>query len=151
MRELRAHGLGVSLPPGWEGSIFRRRPDPGERTHPVCHLATFPLPAGRGDFGHGAVEAMGPDDVFVSLFEYGPESVGMALFADHGLPVPIRPDAFDPAMLARTLPGQAGVQRFFTWKGRAFSLYVVLGSYARRHRVVPGLNGVLATLTAATA
>ena len=35
---------------------------------------------------------------------------------------------------------------FFSEEGRAFCLYVVLGSYRRRHDVVPEVNAVLATL-----
>ncbi|HVM41755.1 MAG TPA: hypothetical protein VM618_13350 [Acidimicrobiia bacterium] len=146
MPDLRAHGLAISLPPGWEGAIVRRRANPGEATRPVTHLATFPLPPARGDFGAGAVEGMGSGDVFVALFEYGPESVGTPLFSEHGMPIPLRPDDFHPTQLQRRLPGQAGVQRFFTLAGRAFSLYVVLGSHRRRHATVPVVNAVLARL-----
>lgn len=149
MRRLSAHGLGVELPPGWEGSIFRRRAGRGETTNPILHLATFPLPPHRADFGAGAVELMGPGDVFVSLFDHGTDSAGAPLFSRRGLPLPLRPDDFDPASLQRALPGQAGIQRFFTSANRAFALYVVLGGGRHRHRVVPGLNAVLATLTVA--
>ena len=49
-------------------------------------------------------------------------------------------------MLQRTLRGQAGVQRFFHEAGRAFCLYVVLGSFARRQEMVGAVNEVLASL-----
>ncbi len=55
-------------------------------TYPVGQFATFPIPDDIGDFGSGAVTLMGPADVFASLFEYGPESVGTALFARQGRP-----------------------------------------------------------------
>ena len=31
------------------------------------HVATVPLPAGRGDFGSGVVETLGPDDVGIRI------------------------------------------------------------------------------------
>ncbi len=146
LREMRAHGLSIGIPPGWEGTIIRRPPGAGELTFPVLHLATISLPPDCDDFGSNVVERLGRDDVFVSLFEYGPESVGAPLFEARGLPLPLSSDDFDPAMLQRTLPDQAGVQRFFTVSGRAFSLYVVLGSYARRGTLTPAVNAILATL-----
>jgi hypothetical protein len=42
------------------------------------------------------------------------------------------------------IKGQAGAQFFFSDAGRAFCLYVVLGSYARRGALVPKVNAVLA-------
>jgi len=146
VRDLAAHGLQVFLPPRWEGAIFRRPPGLGEQTFPVLHLATIPLPRERGDFGSGVVEALGRRDVFAAVFEYGPESVGRALFAHPGLPLPLAPDDFMPDTLQRTIPGQSGAQRFFTERGRAFCLYAVLGSHAWRRILVPALNGVLASV-----
>src|SRR5205814_916377 len=82
------YGLAVDLPPGWAGRVTRRPVDPAppavrtfaaasgrdltESTHAVAHLANFPLPENRGDFGSGAVEVMGPRDVLVVLLEYHP-------------------------------------------------------------------------------
>jgi len=136
MARLAAHGLSVDRPAGWDVAIYRRSPTEGATTHPVLHAANFPLPKRRGDFGIGAVERMGPGNVFVVLFEYEPAAAGTPLFADVGRPRP-RPGHFHPRALQRTLPGQAGAQWFFTEAGRPFSLYVVLGSYARRQTLVP--------------
>ena len=142
---LRAHGIEVEPPPGWEAEIYRRPPDPGETTHAILHAATFALPARRGDFGSGAVNVMGPDDVLVVLFEYAPESAGEALFAREGIPVPQAED-FDRRALQRTLPGQSGWQSFFSYGGRAFCLYVVLGSHHRRRLLLPHVHALLAKL-----
>ncbi len=73
--KLNAHGIETDLLPGWEGRISLRsvpatssakaagdgRFEPGALTgpvgnpaevpNPVVHLANFPLPAQRGDFG----------------------------------------------------------------------------------------------------
>ena len=69
----------------------------------------------------------------------------MPLFARNGVPQ-LSPDEFDPMQMQRTLSGQSGRQIFFNQSGRAFCLYVVLGSHRRRQVLVPLVNEVLATL-----
>ncbi|HET6817383.1 MAG TPA: hypothetical protein VFH66_09200 [Mycobacteriales bacterium] len=147
MTSVRAHGVTVRTMDGWEARISRRPPtEPEERTHSVTHIANFPLPARRGDFGSGAVERMGRDDVLVVLVEFDSDSAKTALFARRGLPRPRVVD-FDPRKLQRTLPGQSGGQWFFNTGGRAFTLYVVLGSHHRRARLLPQVHAVLDHLT----
>jgi hypothetical protein len=161
--ELVAHGIEVSLPTGWEGRLFRRPRDgevaaadahiegepaaPQETTNAVLHASTIPVPPGVGDFASGAVDRLGSDDVFVVLFEYDPSSVGTELFKSAGLPRALDADEFSPNVMQRAIRGQAGVQRFFHDEGRAFCLYVVIGSFARRGALVKKVNQVLATLT----
>ncbi len=98
----------------------------GGRLFPVTHAGNFALPPDRGDFGSGAVDVMGESGVLMALVEYGDECVGSALF-DHPRPVP-RVAEFAPDTLQRRISGQLGYQRFFTEAGRAFCLYVVVGS-----------------------
>jgi hypothetical protein len=124
---LAAHGLSVALPSRWEGRLYLREE---ESANPVLHMSNFALPPSRGDFGTGAVELMGEQHVFVALFEYGAEEADRPLFAAPGFPRLTVRD-FAANQLQRKLPGQLGCQRFFTDRGRAFCLYVVLGS--RRH------------------
>lgn len=133
---LHHQGIRLALPAGWEGRI-RQAPsdDPDEEPMTVAHAATFALPPGMGDYGGGAVETMARSDVFLALVEFGPESVGTALFRPQGIPR-LRADLFDPLTLQRVLPGQSGTQRFFTTNDRAFCLYVVLGSHLRRASLV---------------
>lgn len=156
---LESHGIRIELPSTWEGRIgLRTAPTvpfdrtvgareaargtsaeravrqgrdglSGERPEPLVHLANFPLPLDRGDFGSGAVDVMGADGVLLALVEYGPESVGTALFATEGLPQPL-PGQFDPNTLQRRISGQYGYQRFVTVAGRAFCVYIVIGSAA---------------------
>ncbi len=147
MPRLRAHGLSVTMPDGFEGRIFRRAPVAGSTTYAVVHVATFPLPDEVADFGGGAVTLMGRDDVFVVLFEYGPESIGTALFARQGIPRYLAPSDFSTTVLRRGVPGHAGTQQFFTESGRPFTLYAVVGSSARRAVTVPKVNSVLAGIT----
>ncbi len=145
MATIRAHGIASQLPQGFEGRIFVRSAPMGA-SYPVGQFATFPLPDDIGDFGSGAVSAMGPDDVFATLFEYGPESLGTALFSAQGMPGSLSPDDFSPVRLRRGLPGQSGTQRFFTETGRPFSFYAVLGSHVRRAALVPNVNALISSL-----
>ena len=160
MSNLRAHNLGVVLPAGWDGRISVRRDGATDtlvsatgtrvfeaRSHPVVHLANFGLPQDRGDFGSGAVELMGDADIFVVLFEHEPASAQTALFRSEGMPRTLDRSEFDPSNLRRGIAGQSGYQAFFHEQDRAFCLYAVLGAHARRARLVPVLNRVLATVT----
>ena len=136
--KLQHGGVVVDLPAGWEA---RARSQPGGNL--LLHAATVPLPASRGDFGSGVVETLGPDDVFVSLFEYDPADAKRVLFAAQGLPVP-RPSDFSTAVLQRTQLGHSGAQFFFTATDRAFCLHVVLGSHGRRAAGAKTVGALLA-------
>ncbi|MDQ2728190.1 MAG: hypothetical protein M3Y91_10095 [Actinomycetota bacterium] len=118
----------------------------GETTMPFLHLANFPLPPRRGAFGTGAVELMSGPDTLIVLFEYSADSLGTALFAPSRMPRVLHPGAFNSQALQRILPGQGGYQAFFTESGRAFSLYVVLGSLTQAVANLPAVNEVLAGL-----
>ncbi len=145
MATIGAHGITARLPQGFEGRIYVR-PSAVGPTYPVAQFATFPIPDEVGDFGSGAVNLMGPGDVFATLFEYGPESLGTALFARQGRPAALAAADFSPTMLRRGLPGQSGTQWFFTEAGRPFSFYAVLGSHTMRHVLVPRLNQLVTAL-----
>ena len=149
---ISAYGLAVDVPSGWEARI-RRHPEAlqpagdGFRAHPVLHAADFTLPEERGDFGSGAVETMEPSQAFIALVEYDPSSAGNALFSsDVAMPLQVGADDFSTQQLQRTIRGQAGTQAFFVDGGRAFCLYVVLGSMANRHHAVPRVNAILAAI-----
>ena len=45
----------------------------------------FALPVDVEDYGSGAVELMGPDNLYVTLLEFGPESLGQPLFSAEGI------------------------------------------------------------------
>jgi hypothetical protein len=143
---MQAHGIAAELPSGFEGRIFKRRGTGPELPCAVAHFATFALPDEVGDFGSGAVTLMGDDDIFAALFEYGTVSAGTALFARRGMPRALSTTDFLPYVLRRGLAGQSGTQWFFTEAGRPFTLYIVLGSHARRAALVPRANGLLARI-----
>ena len=149
MTRMERSGISVDVPTGWEGTIdgggFEQLSSGGSRPT-LMHVGSFPLPADRGSFGSGATELMNTDDILIVLFEYGPESAGTPLFAAEGPPRSLSPDDFDRDALQHAIPGQSGVQRFFTTGGRAFCLYVVLGSHIDRSELTPRVNQVLATV-----
>ena len=63
---LAAHGVSVQMRQGWEARVLRRAvEDNTEQTYAVVHLATFPLPEQRGDFGAGVTELMRSPDALV--------------------------------------------------------------------------------------
>jgi hypothetical protein len=146
MTHLAAHGVGLEVPRGWEGRIVRRAAvNPAERSRAVVHVASFPLPEERGDFGVGVTELMRSGDVFVTLFEYGPESLGTPLFAATGMPR-LAVDMFASRRLQRMLPGQVGCQLFFTTNRRPFCLYVVVAGRLHLSPAISQVNPMLETL-----
>jgi hypothetical protein len=155
MKRLEGSGIAVDVPSGWEGRIYARAAgEPGMATeraasdNAVVHVASFPLPPGTGDYGGGAVEHMTNTDLLVVLMEHGAQSVGTALFAAQGMPR-LTIDDVSTTRLQRLIDGQGGAQRFFTVNGRAFCLYVVFGSFARRGRTIPVVNDLLKTISIA--
>jgi hypothetical protein len=146
MTQVAAQGLSMTLPAGWEARIARRKvTNARERTFSVMHLASFPLPEQRDDFGGNFLESMRTSDVFVSLFEYGPESVHQPLFASPGIPR-VTAQMFSSTRVQRRRPGQLGCQQFFNAGGRAFCLYVVAGSRAALPSIVAQVNRALDAL-----
>lgn len=146
-RRIEAMGLQLAPPAGWEATIYRRAPAAGERTFPIVHAATVPIPPERGDYGGGVVETLGPSDVFVSLLEFGPEAVGATLFRPAAAIPGLTPDAFRPRQLQRVIRGQAGAQRFVTVQGRAFCLYAVIGSMLNRVPLTTRANQLIGSLS----
>ena len=146
MTHIAAHGVRLDVPSGWEGRIVRRpSANPVERPRAVVHIASFPMPEERGDFGVGVTELMRRGDVFLTLFEYGPESVGTPMFAATGIPT-LTVDMFGSRRLQRTLPGQIGCQLFFTANRRPFCLYVVVSGRLHLGPALTQVNAVLQKL-----
>lgn len=123
---LDGYGIQVDVPEGWEGRIFRH-----EGGEPSLHVANFALPVEDGDFGATSIASMRAGGVFLALTEFGIELAGRGLFDQPGPPRRLRAADLSPAALQRTIPGLAGVQRFFTASGRAFCLYLVVGAASK--------------------
>lgn len=130
--------LALDIPPGWHVAA---RHEPVSRQR-IVHAATVPLPRERGDYGSGALTRLGPDDVFLSLMEHGPGSVGTPLFSERGVPT-LRPSEFATNAMQQVLPGMSAGQWFFTAGGSTWCVYAVLGSHARRQVSARRANAML--------
>ena len=147
MEKLTRQGLEIELPDGWDGRIYRREIDEAVAvTRRALHAANFALPPNLGDYAVGAVERMRSGDVLVVLLEFDPDSAGQGLFRNEGLPSGLGPTDFSPSAMPRAIPGRTAAQWFFSLAGRAFCLYVVLGSHTSRSSMMPLVNQVVATL-----
>jgi len=146
VERLTRQGLEIELPDGWDGRIYRRQVDDAAVTRRALHAANFALPPNLGDYAVGAMERMGSGDVLVVLLEFDPDQAGQGLFATEGLPTSMGPGDFSPSAMPRAMPGRTGAQWFFSRRGRAFCLYVVLGSHGERANLVPVVTQVVKTL-----
>lgn len=157
-RPLEQRGVRVEAPAGCEARLRVRTPEPAEvagaadgaaagEERLVLHVSTVGLPAHRGDFGGGVVETMGRDDVFVAVLELEPDQAGSAFVRHEGLPRAIAPARYATDTMQRTIHGQAGTQVFFSHGGRAFCLYVAIGSHARRRELAARVNRILEGIT----
>ncbi|HAS12059.1 MAG TPA: hypothetical protein DCS55_16315 [Acidimicrobiaceae bacterium] len=149
--KVRSRGIELDLPPGWEAEIDGGAGEgtgapSGEVLTPRTHIANFPMPPVRGDFGSGAVEQMIDGDVLLCLLEEAGEAVGSRLHGHAGIPRLAAGD-FSPQAMQRPLKGQSGAQVFFHDQGRAFVLYVVVGSHLSRASRIDAINQVLAGIT----
>jgi hypothetical protein len=154
---LSDRGVTVDLPQGWDGQVraagqgslgaARAAAAVAEPVSEgaVLHAASFALPPERGDYGSGAVEAMGGSDVLVCLLEHEREAAGTALFAREGVPR-LDVSMFSPQSMQRAMPGMAGAQHFFQVAGRPFCLYVVVGSWRTRGPLVRTADRVASSI-----
>jgi hypothetical protein len=146
VQKLTRQGLEIELPDGWDARIYRREAVDDAVTRRAMHAANFALPTNLGDYAVGAIEGMTTGDVLVVLLEFDPDSAGQGLFANEGLPAGLSAGDFSPSAMPRAIPGRTAAQWFFSLNGRAFCLYVVLGSHAGRADVMPLVNQVVETL-----
>ena len=146
MTVLADRGFSVDVPPGWEGRIFTPGLSPPAENHPVLHLADFPLPYERSSYLETAAALQGRRGGMVcSLVEFGSELADVGLYAPQGVPR-IHTRDLDPRAMQVPARDQAGVQRFFSVQGRAFSLYVVASLDLHTAARLRLLNDALASL-----
>jgi hypothetical protein len=80
----------------------------------------------------------------------GARTYPVAHFSTFALPADMadfKAEQFHPYTLRRGVGGQSGTQWFFTEQRRPLTLYVVLGSHAKRHALVPRVNLLLKQIT----
>jgi hypothetical protein len=124
MTELRAHGIALPVHKRWEARVWLPDLPPPAENHPVVRLANFALPSSRNTYAEDVADALRPGQVVASLAEFSPALADRGLYAPQGVPR-VDIDDLDPRAVQRQGHGRAGVQRFFSVRGRAFSLYVI--------------------------
>ena len=139
-------GLSVDVPPGWEGRIFTPELPPPAQNHPVLHLANVSLPLERSSYVETTSRLRRARGGLVcSLVSFGPDLADVGLYAPKGVPR-IHPHDLDPRALQVPAHDQAGVQRFFSLAGIAFSLYVVASVDLHTATRLRAVNRALASL-----
>ncbi len=124
MTELRAHGISLAIHRGWEARVWVPDLPPPAENHPVVRLANFALPSSRNTYAEDVADGLRPGQVVASLAEFSPALADRGLYEPQGVPR-VHVGDLDPRAVQRQGHGRAGVQRFFSVEGRAFSLYVV--------------------------
>jgi hypothetical protein len=143
---LSKQGISVDLPSGWEGRAFVPEAPPPALTFPVLHAANFAMAPDNSSYAGRLAADMDAAGTLFSLVEFDPALAGDALFEEGRLPIALRLDDLNPSALQVRRPGHAGAQRFFAAAGRAFCLYVVVGTGDDAAGNLRALNTVLATL-----
>jgi hypothetical protein len=124
MTQLRSHGLALTVRRGWEARIWLPDAPPPAENRPVMRLANFALPSTKDTYAEDVADELGPGHVVASLAEFAPRLADRGLYAPQGVPA-FGVEDLDPRAVQRHLPGRSGLQRFFSVRGRAFSLYVI--------------------------
>jgi hypothetical protein len=140
MVRLRGEGLALDVHRGWEARMWTPDLPPPAINRPVVRLANFPLPLTKDTYAEDVADDLRRGQVVASLVEFDPALADRGLYAPQGVPA-LGADDLDPRAVQRPHPGRAGLQRFFSVNGRAFSLYVIA-------REGPGTAAALAELAA---
>lgn len=140
---VRNHGIGLTLPSGWDGRIVEQRR--GEL--PVAHAASFALPAddAKLDVGKAASRMMGAEDLRVVLMEVG-NQVGTQGFEPARLPIRISRSDLRSSPSPFVLRHHAVAGRRFAIHGRPFSLLVEFGRKPPTALQLKQANRVVASL-----
>jgi hypothetical protein len=143
---LKGHGLSIEVPTRWEGQIFLPSLPAPAVNLPILHLTDATLSMQRSTYAPELAARAGPSGALVALVEFEDRLADRGLYATQGLRLPLRRDRFDPRALQLPNPSQEGHQRFFSQGGRAFCLYVVLGTGPGADGRLRIVNRALATL-----
>jgi hypothetical protein len=143
---LRGEGLVLEVHRGWEARMWTPDLPPPAINRPVVRLANFPLPLTKDTYAEDVAETLQRGQVVASLVEFDPSLADRGLYAPQGVP-DLQVGDLDPRVVQRPHRGRAGLQRFFSVSGRAFSLYVIVREGAGTPGALAELAGSLRTLT----
>jgi len=143
---LASHGIAIEVPKGWEGRIFVPDLDPPAINLPILHLTDTVLTLERSSYAPELAARAGGTGTLVALLEFDHTLADVGLYAPQGLHLPLSRERFHQKALQFPSRVQEGHQRFFSQGGRAFCLYVVLGTGRGVDRRLADVNGALASL-----
>ena len=146
MTVLSSHGITIEVPNGWEGRMFVPDvPSPAVNL-PVLHLTNTILTHERSSFAPELAARAGGTGALVALLEIEHTLADRGLYAPQSIDLPLGRDRFHPRALQVPSLVQEGHQRFFSRHGRAFCLYVVLGTGPGADHRLHTVNEALASL-----
>jgi len=146
MTRLSSHGIAITVPKGWEGRLFVPDLDPPAINLPILHLTNTVLTTERSSFAPELAARAGGTGVLVALLEFDHTLADVGLYEPQGLRLPLTRDRFHEKALQFPSRVQEGHQWFFSEGGRAFCLYVVLGTGRGADRRLDEANRALASL-----
>jgi hypothetical protein len=138
---LESHGLIIEIPEGWDGRIYRR-----PESLAICQVANFAIALDADDFGGTTAGVLPSGGVFATLFENDPAFANSGMYEPRGLPLPLDSERLTSSALVQGLPGQAGLQHFFSENDRAFMLHVIVSVTTVYRGLIDSLSATLATL-----
>jgi hypothetical protein len=135
---MRGHGISIRLPAGWTGVIYKR-----SGALPILHAASFKLPPVDGDDGAlRAISRMHTDDVLFVMLQGTPKFAG---YPRRRLPIQLKPDNFGAPVEGMPL-SHAFARVSFTYRSRAYDLWVEFATKPARGPVVQEANRVLRSM-----
>jgi len=146
MTVLSSHGITIEVPNGWEGRMFVPDVPPPAVNLPVLHLTNTVLTHERSSFAPELAARGGGTGALVALLEFEHTLADRGLYAPQSIDLPLGRDRFHPRALQVPSLVQEGHQRFFSRHGRAFCLYVVLGTGSGADHRLHTVNEALASL-----
>jgi hypothetical protein len=146
MTKLERHGISIDIPRGWEGRIFVPDLPPPAINLPIMHVTDTVLTHERSSYAPELASRFGGTGALIALLEFEGKLADKGLYAPQGLDLPLRAERLNPNALQFPIPDQAGHQYFFSARGRAFCLYVVMGTGSGLHERLRTVNDMLGTL-----
>jgi hypothetical protein len=144
------YGMSVAVPDGWNAVIWTRAGDPDSETptkaYPVLQLCTQPIPEFAGTYGSGVTDQLKSGDAFIAVAEVA-ASDKATIFTPIEKMFALEAGDFHPAILQRTIQGQAGCQYFFQLGARNFNFVAVLGDYQTEKAMIPAMNEILTSIS----
>ena len=139
------HGLSMRVATGWEARMWVPDLPAPAINLPVVRLTNHAMATTRNTYAVEESERLRTSQVVVSLVEFDSALADVGLYEPQGVP-DFSANDLDPRALQRAQEGRAGLQRFFSVNGRAFSLYVMAREGPGLAKTIRELHDILTSL-----